>query len=127
MSIGVPNLGNIKPPTDPTNTSTGRRPSQVHGHAEYAKGVVNETIGQMANSPSWQASGIEDKAAGIAEMRAGKEMVDKDPRENYQTRDRQRLKTEGKSQNVLGKTVGCQGMVKRGGEKVEAGERLGKS
>ncbi|KAF8247007.1 hypothetical protein K440DRAFT_661642 [Wilcoxina mikolae CBS 423.85] len=127
MSTGIPNFGNTKPPSDPTPTSTGRRPSQVHGHAKYAKGVVNETIGQMTNSPSWQASGAENKAAGIAEMRAAKEVVDKDLRENYQTRDPQRLKTEGKSQNALGKTVGCQGMVERGGEKVETGETLGRS
>jgi hypothetical protein len=78
----------------------------------------------MTNSPSWQAAGVDDKAAGIAEMRAAKEAVDKDLRENYQARDPQRLKTEGKSQNVLGKTVGCQGMVERGGEKIETGERL---
>ncbi|CCX10647.1 hypothetical protein FPQ18DRAFT_391857 [Pyronema domesticum] len=124
MSTGIPNLGNA----DITGSAhNGRRPSQVHGHIEYAKGVVSETIGSMVNSSSWQQSGESHKASGIAEMRSAKEMVDKDLRSHYPERNATTLKTEGKSQNMLGKTIGCQGMVERGGEKEQIGDMLKKN
>jgi hypothetical protein len=78
----------------------------------------------MANSPSWTEAGTENKVAGVAEMRAAKEQTDKTLREEYPHRNPEILKSEGKTQNVFGKAVGCEGMEERGEEKVQTGERL---
>ncbi|KAA8894772.1 hypothetical protein FN846DRAFT_912535 [Sphaerosporella brunnea] len=121
MSTGVPNLGSSPPSAD---ASSERPASQVRGHAKYVKGVVDETIGQVAGAPSWIESGHESKAQGVAEMRAAKSEKDKDLRESYAHRDPDWLKSEGKQEALLGRTVGCGGMEERGEEKVQTGERM---
>lgn len=39
------------------------------GHAQYAKGFVEETIGSVTGSKEWQESGKEDSRAGVDGMR----------------------------------------------------------
>jgi hypothetical protein len=78
----------------------------------------------MTGSPSWTESASDDKAAGVAEMRAAKDESDKGLREDYPHRDPDGLKSEGRKQSLFGKTIGCAGMEERGGEKVQTGERL---
>lgn len=43
--------------------------SMIGGHATFAKGYVEETIGNVTGSMEWQESGKKDAQAGIDEMR----------------------------------------------------------
>lgn len=45
--------------------------SMLGGHAQYAKGYVEETVGNVTGSKEWQQSGKEDAKAGIDEMKVG--------------------------------------------------------
>jgi uncharacterized protein YjbJ (UPF0337 family) len=44
-------------------------PSMFNGHAQYAKGYVEETIGNVTGSKDWQESGQKDAQSGIDEMK----------------------------------------------------------
>jgi len=48
---------------------SNNQPSMVSGHAQYAKGYVEETIGNVTGSKEWQESGKKDTEAGIGEMK----------------------------------------------------------
>lgn len=41
----------------------------VSGHAQYAKGCVEETVGKALGSKDWEESGEKDSAAGVEEMK----------------------------------------------------------
>jgi len=41
----------------------------LSGHAQYAKGYAEETIGNVTGSKEWQESGKKDAQAGIEEMK----------------------------------------------------------
>jgi hypothetical protein len=41
----------------------------LNGHAQYAKGYVEETIGNVTGSKEWQEGGKSDTQAGIDEMK----------------------------------------------------------
>jgi uncharacterized protein YjbJ (UPF0337 family) len=43
--------------------------SMLNGHAQYAKGYVEETIGNVTGSKEWEESGKSDAQAGIDEMK----------------------------------------------------------
>lgn len=43
--------------------------SVLGGHAKYAKGYVEETIGNVTGSKEWQESGQKDAKRGIDEMK----------------------------------------------------------
>jgi len=43
----------------------------LSGHAQYAKGYVEETIGNVTGNQEWQDSGKNDAKAGIDEMKVG--------------------------------------------------------
>jgi uncharacterized protein YjbJ (UPF0337 family) len=43
--------------------------SMVGGHAQYAKGYVEETIGNLTGSADWKESGKKDAAEGIESMK----------------------------------------------------------
>lgn len=43
--------------------------SIVGGHAQYVKGYVNETIGNVTGSKEWADSGKQDQEGGIGEMK----------------------------------------------------------
>jgi uncharacterized protein YjbJ (UPF0337 family) len=49
--------------------STGKDASMLNGHAQFAKGYVEETIGNVTGSKDWQESGKADSKAGIEEMK----------------------------------------------------------
>jgi uncharacterized protein YjbJ (UPF0337 family) len=49
--------------------ASNNQPSMVSGHAQYAKGYVEETIGNVTGSKEWQESGKKDTQAGIGEMK----------------------------------------------------------
>jgi hypothetical protein len=55
--------------TPSTNTNATTEPSMLSGHAQYAKGYVAETIGNVTGSKDWQESGKKDAQAGIEEMK----------------------------------------------------------
>lgn len=51
-------------------SSNDQKPaSMLGGHAQYAKGYVAETVGNMMGSKEWQESGQKTAKAGIDEMR----------------------------------------------------------
>lgn len=55
-----------------SNTTPNDKPaSMLAGHAQYAKGYVEETIGNVAGSKEWQESGKKDAEEGIGSMRVG--------------------------------------------------------
>jgi uncharacterized protein YjbJ (UPF0337 family) len=51
----------------PHPTSNG--PSMIGGHAQYAKGYVESTIGNVTGNADWKESGEKDMQGGIGEMR----------------------------------------------------------
>lgn len=51
------------------NSNTPTNPGMVSGHAQYAKGYVEETVGKALGSKDWEDSGRKDSAAGIEEMK----------------------------------------------------------
>ncbi|KAK3181882.1 hypothetical protein K4F52_006785 [Lecanicillium sp. MT-2017a] len=78
-------------------------PSLIGGHAQYAKGTVESTIGNVTGSQPWKDSGEQDKAAGQATMaRAGDQ---RDSNQGY-----------GKVEEVAGNLTGCDGMKKEGAQ-----------
>jgi uncharacterized protein YjbJ (UPF0337 family) len=50
-------------------SSDNSNPSMLSGHAQYAKGYVEETIGNVTGSKEWQEGGKSDTQAGIDEMK----------------------------------------------------------
>lgn len=58
-------------------------------------------------------SGIAAKEAGIAEMRAAKEIGDKNVEQNMASGGPMRLNVEGRGEGLAGKILGCEGMKER--------------
>lgn len=52
-----------------SNKTPDQPASMLGGHAQFAKGYVEETIGNVTGSKEWKESGKEDSQAGIAEMK----------------------------------------------------------
>lgn len=50
------------------NTNTNE-PSMIGGHAQYAKGYVEETIGNVTGNKEWTESGKKDSKEGIESMK----------------------------------------------------------
>ncbi|CAF1371207.1 unnamed protein product, partial [Rotaria sordida] len=44
--------------------------SLLGGHAQYVKGAVEETIGNVTGSQAWKDSGVHDKQEAAEKMRA---------------------------------------------------------
>ncbi|KNC97815.1 uncharacterized protein SPPG_06810 [Spizellomyces punctatus DAOM BR117] len=98
-------------------------PSLTHGHLQYAKGVVEETIGNVTGSESWKTSGHTDKAQAQAELQAADKLSEESRQANNANRDRKWLEREGKAEEVVGKIGGCGGLQHHGQEKQEASHR----
>jgi len=84
--------------------------SLLGGHAQYAKGYVEETIGNVTGSKEWQESGKKDSAEGISEMKAANEQRSGEPAASG---------IGGKIEEAAGKVAGCEGMEKEGLERQE--------
>lgn len=84
------------------NTSN---PSLLGGHIQYAKGAVEETIGNITGSQPWKDSGIHDKQEAVEKMRAA----------NQETSDSSLV--SGTTEKKIGSMVGCEGMVHNGEER----------
>ena len=52
-----------------TMASNDKAASMIGGHAQYAKGYVSETIGNVTGSADWQESGKADQKEGIDSMK----------------------------------------------------------
>jgi uncharacterized protein YjbJ (UPF0337 family) len=50
-------------------SSDATNPSLISGHAQYAKGAITETVGNVTGSQEWQESGKNDAQAGIEQMK----------------------------------------------------------
>lgn len=73
----------------------------MHGHAQYALGATQETVGNLTGAESWKESGQQNQSAGKQEMQAAGEA-------------RSDSTGYGKPEEVLGKAVGCEGMQEEG-------------
>lgn len=73
-----------------TGPAGGRRPSaatgqhtkatggasQLHGHYQYAKGTVEQTLGKVTGATELQSAGKAAQITGLAEMRAANQHID---------------------------------------------------
>ncbi|KAJ9143034.1 hypothetical protein NKR23_g6801 [Pleurostoma richardsiae] len=86
------------------NASTNpQQPGLVGSHAEYIKGAAESAIGSVTGSHAWTSSGEQDKAHAVSAMKAAGDK--RDPAaQGY-----------GRIEELAGKAVGCEGMVKEGG------------
>lgn len=50
-------------------SKTTEQPSMIGGHAQYAKGYVEETVGNVTGSKEWIDSGKKDAQEGIETMK----------------------------------------------------------
>jgi hypothetical protein len=73
-------------------------------------------------SPKLKESGAAAKEAGIAEMRAAKEIGDKKVEEKMAHEGPIRLSAEGRSEGMFGKILGCEGMKERGVAKLKTAQ-----
>jgi len=90
-----------------SNTDTNSA-SLLSGHAQYAKGYVEETIGNVTRNKEWQDSGKNDAKAGIDEMKTASQQNNSTPTQSG---------LGGKIEEVAGKAVGCDGMAEEGKER----------
>lgn len=67
---------------------------------------LQATVGVLTGSQAWKASGEQDKAAGLADMKRAGEQRSPEA-QGY-----------GKFEEVAGKVTGCQGMQKEGAASV---------
>jgi uncharacterized protein YjbJ (UPF0337 family) len=79
--------------------------SLIGGHAQYVKGAVEETIGNVTGSQTWKDSGAHDKQEAVDKMRAA----------NQGPSDSSFI--SGTTEKKIGNMVGCEGMVHNGEEK----------
>ncbi|KAI8824207.1 uncharacterized protein EV422DRAFT_564913 [Fimicolochytrium jonesii] len=101
--------------------NTSAQPSLVHGHVQYVKGAVEETVGSMLNAPAWTESGKNDKALGEAEMRAADQSTQATrDASNASRENKSLLEKEGQAEGLAGRAAFCPGMQKHGEEKVAA-------
>lgn len=84
---------------------TENNPSLIRGHAQYAKGTIEESIGNITGSQSWKESGVHDKQEAVEKMRA----ANQGPSDS--------TVISGSTERRIGSMVGCEGMVHNGEEK----------
>ncbi|KUI63741.1 hypothetical protein VM1G_10501 [Cytospora mali] len=83
-------------------SNQNQQPGLVGAHAEYVKGATEAAIGAVTGSQAWTASGEQAKAHAVSDMKAASEARDASSH-GY-----------GKVEEVAGKAVGCEGMVREG-------------
>ncbi|TVY84668.1 hypothetical protein LSUE1_G000930 [Lachnellula suecica] len=88
--------------------ASNNQPSMISGHATYAKGYAEETIGNVTGSKEWQESGKKDAQAGIDEMKSASQNSTSEPAASG---------IGGKVEELAGKAAGCEGMEKEGAER----------
>ncbi|KAH7355329.1 hypothetical protein BKA65DRAFT_425492 [Rhexocercosporidium sp. MPI-PUGE-AT-0058] len=85
--------------------SNDKQASMIGGHAQYAKGYVEETVGNLIGSKEWQESGKTDAEAGIGEMKAANQQRTSEPAAS---------RIGSRVEELAGKAAGCEGMEKEG-------------
>ncbi|KAJ4252949.1 hypothetical protein NW762_010858 [Fusarium torreyae] len=91
---------------DNNNQNNQQQPGLIGSHVQYVKGAAEATVGVITGSQAWKASGEQDKAAGLADMKkAGELREQQDPNHEH---------GYGKAEEIAGKLTGCQGMEKEG-------------
>ncbi|KAF7562661.1 hypothetical protein G7046_g1461 [Stylonectria norvegica] len=92
--------------TNNSNNQQSTAPGLIGSHVQYVKGAAEATVGVLTGSQPWKASGEQDKAAGLANMKKAGEQ--RDATQGY-----------GKFEEVAGKLTGCEGMEKEGAASVD--------
>lgn len=92
--------------------TTSQQQGSYWGHgpsfSSSTKRQKQTTIGKVIGSQAWEASGEQAKARGVSDMKAAGEARDAGT-QGY-----------GKAEEVAGRAVGCEGMLKEGeGSKTE--------
>ncbi|KAI9008001.1 hypothetical protein BC832DRAFT_552808 [Gaertneriomyces semiglobifer] len=105
------------------STPASTTPSLLHGHAQYIKGTIEVAVGSLTSSPSLQQSGQADKASAVVELRAADAATQGQRLDNMEHRNKDWLGREGKAEEILGSTVSCAGLQKRGLEKETAAHK----
>lgn len=106
------------------------QPSMVGGHAQYAKGYVESTIGNVTGNEQWKESGEKDMGEGIGAMKVCSLIHPQNTKHSQQekgtiltTLQEARAQQQGepaasgiggKVEEVAGKVAGCEGMEKEG-------------
>lgn len=80
-------------------------PSLIGGHVQYAKGAIEESIGNVTGSQAWKDSGAHDKQEAVEKMRVA----------NHGPSDSSWV--SGSTEKKMGNAVGCEGMVHNGEER----------
>ncbi|EHL00130.1 hypothetical protein GLAREA_10634 [Glarea lozoyensis ATCC 20868] len=92
--------GNTQTPHPSSN-----EPSMIGGHAQYAKGYVESTIGSVTGNADWKQSGEKDMQGGIGEMKKANENRTSEPAASG---------IGGQIESAAGRVAGCEGMEKEG-------------
>ena len=85
--------------------SDNNNASLIGGHAQYAKGAIEETIGNITGSQAWKDSGAHDKQEATEKLRAA----------NQGPSDSSLI--SGSTEKKIGNAVGCEGMAHNGAER----------
>ncbi|RPA83045.1 hypothetical protein BJ508DRAFT_324925 [Ascobolus immersus RN42] len=104
-STGTPDLSK-------TPAASNSAPSQIHGHMQYVKGVVEEKIGDLTGSQAYKESGVNDQQQARSEIRAAAaEHPSDSPLNSAQhTNPGMYDKVVGTAEEKIGSAVGCPGV-----------------
>ncbi|GAO51914.1 hypothetical protein SAICODRAFT_29374 [Saitoella complicata NRRL Y-17804] len=97
--------------------SDSTSPSLIHGHAQYAKGAFEETIGSVTGAKSWTDAGSHDKSAAISEMKAANDLGSSSRMGAAGAGTGKDASFLGGIEKKVGEVVGCEGMVENGEKK----------
>lgn len=81
--------------------------SMLGGHAKYARGYAEESIGNVTGSKEWQESGKKTAREGVEEMKAA----------NANKPEPAASSVGGKIEQMAGSAAGCPGMEEEGKER----------
>ncbi|KAA8907547.1 hypothetical protein FN846DRAFT_906576 [Sphaerosporella brunnea] len=97
-------------------------PSQPLAHLKYLEGTAAEVLGTVFSRCKLRDAGKHIKESAIADMRKAKEIADKKVMAKIAEESPTRLSVEGKTEGLLGKVVGCQGMKERAEAKIKTAQ-----
>lgn len=86
-------------------------PSLIGSHAQYAKGAAIETTGSIIGNQEWTDSGRQEKEQGLQNIK------------NASQNRNPETDGWGKTEEIAGRAVGCEGMQQEGAASAQAQSR----
>jgi hypothetical protein len=80
-------------------------------------------LGKVFSRCKLEKTGKQIKESAIQEMRKAKELEDKKVQEKIMQESPTRLSLEGKTEGLLGKVIGCEGMKERAEAKLKTAQQ----